>query len=36
MPDYAFLEKRKKKKHKKKEKKRHPYKRGGRERVRKK
>jgi hypothetical protein len=33
--NYAIPQKRKKKKDKKKEKKRHPYKKGGRERVRK-
>ena len=32
--DYAFPQKRKKRKDKKKERKRHPYKKGGRERVR--
>ncbi len=33
--DYAVPQKRKKRKDKKKEKKRHPYKKGGRERMRK-
>lgn len=33
MPDYAFPGKRNKRKDKKREKKKHPYKKGGRERV---
>jgi len=33
MSDYAFPSKRNKRKDKKREKKRHPYKKGGRERV---